>query len=61
MKLSQVTTARMVSEEVGHAAVPGAGHVEVQAAKTGQEAVLAVPARSRAAIADALGPGIPIV
>lgn len=60
MRPCQVIIARTVSVEAGLVAVPGAELVEVQVAKTGQEVMLAAPARSRAVIADVLDPGIPI-
>lgn len=60
MRRTQVIFARLVSVGAGLVAAPDVDHVEGQDAKTDLEAALAVPVRSRAAIVDALGPGIPI-
>lgn len=60
MRRTRVNFAKLVSVGAGLVAAPGVDHVVAQAAKTALEAALAVPARSRAAIVDALGPGIPI-
>lgn len=60
MRRTQVIFARLVSVGAGLVAAPDVDHVEGQDAKIDLEAVPAVPVRSRAAIVDALGPGIPI-
>jgi len=60
MRRTQVIFARLVSVGAGLVAAPDVDHVEGQGAKTDLEAALAVPARSRAVIVGALGPGIPI-
>lgn len=60
MRPSQVSIARLVCEEGELAVVPGAEHVEVQAARTGQEVVLVAAHKSSVGTDVALEPGIPI-